>query len=94
MTTNLHRAADLIASFKQLSVDQTSSMRRHFSLRSVCDEVLMDTKLGKGGSGLGMHIVYSLVTQSLGGEVEVHSQPGQGTECRFVLPLRAPEAEA
>jgi ligand-binding sensor domain-containing protein/signal transduction histidine kinase len=36
------------------------------------------TRRGQGGSGLGMHIVYNLVTQSLGGSIRVDSAPGQG----------------
>lgn len=36
------------------------------------------TKRGVGGSGLGMHIVYNLVTQVLGGSIVVDSAPGRG----------------
>ncbi|WP_166654233.1 two-component regulator propeller domain-containing protein [Tahibacter aquaticus] len=38
------------------------------------------TRRGQGGSGLGMHIVYNLVTQSLGGSIRVDSSAGQGIE--------------
>jgi PAS domain S-box-containing protein len=38
---NLQRAAELIGSFKQVAVDQTSSQRRSFDLKSVVDEVLL-----------------------------------------------------
>lgn len=48
------------------------------------------TKLGKGGSGLGMHIVYNLVTDVLGGKIELQSEPGQGTSLNLLLPLIAP----
>lgn len=37
------------------------------------------TKMGRGGTGLGMHIVHSIVTRVLGGHVIVDSQPGQGS---------------
>lgn len=36
------------------------------------------TRRGSGGSGLGMHIVYNLVTQVLGGTIVVDSAPGSG----------------
>jgi ligand-binding sensor domain-containing protein/signal transduction histidine kinase len=36
------------------------------------------TRRGSGGSGLGMHIVYNLVTQVMGGTIVVDSAPGAG----------------
>lgn len=45
------------------------------------------TKRGKGGSGLGMNIVFNLVTQVLQGELEVESSPGAGTTIRIILPV-------
>lgn len=177
---NLERAAELIRSFKQLAVDQTSYQRREFMLHDLVQEIcitlhptlrktphklinniqvglLFDsfpgplsqvlinlinnalihafdsipegeiyleaqrtnenwlcisvrdngigispanlkkifdpfftTKLGHGGSGLGLHIVYNLVTGLLGGRVEATSTEGHG--CAFILhlPLIAP----
>ncbi|HYF86399.1 ATP-binding protein [Azospirillum sp.] len=41
------------------------------------------TRRGSGGSGLGLHIVYNLVTGRLHGTIGVESRPGQGT--RFTL---------
>lgn len=52
------------------------------------------TRLGQGGSGLGMHIVYSLVTELLGGTVTIDSQVGQGTTVTLTLPLNAPQPAA
>jgi len=37
---NLQRAAEIIQNFKQLAVDQTTDMRRHFDLAHVIEEVL------------------------------------------------------
>ncbi|MGN6580313.1 MAG: PAS domain-containing protein [Bordetella sp.] len=48
------------------------------------------TKMGQGGSGLGLHITYTLVTGPLGGRIELHSAPGQGTSFVLHLPLAAP----
>ncbi|MCG2583689.1 CHASE domain-containing protein [Massilia sp. TS11] len=52
------------------------------------------TKMGRGGSGLGMNIVYNIVTGILGGRVEVDSSPGQGTRVKLQLPRSAPQHEA
>ena len=46
------------------------------------------TKRGAGGSGLGLHIVHNLVTQRLGGTIEVESVEGRGAEFRIRLPKR------
>ena len=181
---NLQRAAELISSFKQVAVDQSSYQRRSFALEEVVHEialalsptlrrspaalevaidpglrldsfpgplgqVLMNlitnalvhafhgrergiiqiastpappgrvslrvsddgngidpahlsrlfdpfftTRLGQGGSGLGLHIVYNLVTGLLGGTITVHSNPGQGAEFNLELPLIAPPMTA
>lgn len=60
-------------------------------------EPFFTTKRGSGGTGLGMHIVYNLATQRLGGRIEVASDadpqsPTQGTVFSLVLPLIAPDA--
>lgn len=175
MLTNLERAAKLIRSFKQLSVDQSHEELREFNLGHYLDEIFLSlnpmlhrsphkysyqcpaditlnstpgvfyqiisnlftnslvhafpegsegrmslnvsrtdngielvyrddgcgmntevqqnifvpfftTKRGKGGSGLGMNIVYNLVTQVLGGEIRLISAPGHGSEFRIILP--------
>ncbi len=50
------------------------------------------TKRGHGGTGLGLHIVYNIVTQRLGGDIQVASQPGSGTCFTIRLPVVAPAA--
>lgn len=52
------------------------------------------TRLGQGGSGLGLHIVYSLVTGLLGGNISVASKVGEGTQFTLSLPLVAPSEAA
>lgn len=44
------------------------------------------TRRAEGGSGLGLHIVYNLVTQRLGGRVSVQSEPGRGTQFTIDIP--------
>lgn len=48
------------------------------------------TKLGQGGSGLGMYIVHSLVTGTLAGSLSANSAPGQGARFLITLPQVAP----
>jgi signal transduction histidine kinase/purine-cytosine permease-like protein len=50
-------------------------------------EPFFTTKRGQGGSGLGLHIVYNLVTQKLGGTIQCQSQLGQGTKFAIELTL-------
>jgi len=178
----MHRAAELVQSFKRIAVDRTSAERRRFALRPYLEEVLVSlqpaikrarirmaldcaedltidsypgavsqvvvnfamnslvhayaadgegtvrlgvrgldadrveltyaddgcgipgeilphifdpfftTRRGQGGSGLGLHIVYNLVTGTLGGEISVDSAVGQGTRFTLILPMVAPQA--
>jgi signal transduction histidine kinase len=44
------------------------------------------TKRGSGGSGLGAHILYNLVTGALGGTVKVVSAPGMGLHYKLRFP--------
>ena len=175
--SNINRAADLIQSFKQVAVDQTSAERRIFHLDAYLDEIITSLspnlrmaaatvevacdpaiemhsypgaiaqvitnlvmnavnhafeekrggrimiradriepgrikiefhdngkgmapdvlarifdpfftmKRGSGGTGLGMHIVYNLVTQQLGGSIVAQSVEGEGTT--FTLEVNA-----
>ena len=177
---NLQRANELLASFKQVAVDQTTVQRRPFILSDVVDEILLTmqptlrrtpfkvrsriahglamdsypgplgqvltnllsnalvhgfegraqglveisaeplgedqvslivsddgagippdmlgrvfdpfvtSKLGRGGTGLGLHIVWNTVTVVLGGSISVNSAPGEGARFRIILPVVAP----
>ena len=53
-------------------------------------EPFFTTRRGSGGTGLGLHIVHSLVCDKLGGRIRLSSQPGQGTRLEIELPARAP----
>lgn len=177
---NLNRASDLVRSFKQVAVDQSSEARREFQLREYIEEVLLSLKgalkrtrhqvvvecdpsirldsfpgalaqiltnlvqnallhafgpddagliairvderdgririrfsdngrgiapehldkifdpffttaRSRGGSGLGLHILYNLVTQKLGGTVRCESELGKGTTFIIEFPARAEE---
>ena len=183
ISSSLQKAADLIASFKQVAVDQTNDQRRHFRLQSVAldtiatytprlrrsainmhvdvsaeleldsypgslyqvfnnlinnalmhafegrncgniwlaaraaedgqveiefrddgagmaEEVLrhvfdpfFTTKMGNGGTGLGMNIVYNIVTGVMGGRIVLESSPGSGTTVRMTMPASSPQKD-
>ncbi|WP_026098450.1 trifunctional serine/threonine-protein kinase/ATP-binding protein/sensor histidine kinase [Kamptonema formosum] len=174
---NLNRAAELIQSFKQVAVDQSSESKRTFNIRDYLQEILLSlraklkatkhrveihgdrnltldtypgalsqivtnlvmnslihaydpedcglirfefkqdgdrvifeytddgkgippenlsrifdpfftTKRGQGGTGLGLHLLYNLVTQKLQGTIECESQVGAGTKFLMTLPAQ------
>jgi signal transduction histidine kinase len=181
---NLHRAAELIQSFKQVAVDRSHAERRQFSLSEATDQIIASlrpvlkrspitlsvdvpeglvvdgfpgsygqiltnlflnaanhafpngrsgaitisakprgnddieiifadngagmtpdvqrqafdpfftTRRNEGGTGLGLHIVYNLVTQQLGGRMMLESRLGQGTTFRIIMPRAARRGSA
>ena len=56
-------------------------------------EPFFTTRMGQGGSGLGLHIVHNLVTSVLGGQITVQSETGQGAVFTLKLPRAAPRHE-
>jgi signal transduction histidine kinase len=56
------------------------TLKRHF-------DAFFTTRRGKGGSGLGTHIMYNLVTQTLGGDIEAFSKPGEGLKYIITIPV-------
>lgn len=57
------------------------------SVRQHVFEPFFTTRRGRGGTGLGLHMVYNLVTQLLGGTIVCASAPGQGAEFTIHLPF-------
>lgn len=45
------------------------------------------TKRGEGGSGLGLHLVYNLVTQALRGKIQLESSIGEGVHVFIEFPV-------
>lgn len=55
-------------------------------------EPFFTTRLGRGGSGLGLALCYRIVTTILAGEIQIHSSPGLGTQVTVRLPRVTPGA--
>lgn len=49
------------------------------------------TKRGSGGTGLGMYMTYNIVTQRLGGTIEVESEINKGTQFHMSIPKSTPD---
>ena len=45
---------------------------------------------GQGSTGRGPHIVHNIVTNRLGGRINLETRPGAGTKIRIVVPREAP----
>jgi signal transduction histidine kinase len=56
-------------------------------------EPFFTTRRSHGGTGLGLHIVFNIVTRRLGGRLRLESKPGRGTTLWIRLPISAPRDE-
>ena len=52
------------------------------------------TRRDQGSTGLGLHIVHNIVTNRLGGRINLETRPGAGTKIRIIVPREAPLASA
>ncbi len=99
MNSLLHGFEDMEEGDIKLEVsheEHTLSMRYTDNGKGMKEEIrgrifepFFTTKRSQGGSGLGLHIVYNLVTQRLHGQITCNSQPGQGTTFVIHIPLEA-----
>ena len=55
-------------------------------------EPFFTTRRSQGGIGLGLHMVFNIVTSVLGGRIAVDSQPGRGSRFTITIPARSPAA--
>ena len=66
-------------------IGMSDEVRRH------AFDPFFTTRRDRGGTGLGLNIVHNIVTNRLGGHIDLTSEPGQGTRFRLLLPRVAPE---
>ena len=52
------------------------------------------TRMGAGRSGLGLHVAHNIVTNILGGRIDLRSAPGEGASFTLLLPRTAPAMPA
>jgi signal transduction histidine kinase len=57
------------------------------SMKTKLFEPFTTTKRGSGGSGLGLHLVYNLVTQALLGNIDFSSEKNQGVTFDITFPV-------
>ena len=57
------------------------------SVKAKVFEPFVTTKRGEGGSGLGLHLVYNLVTQALGGSIQLESKYDEGVTFEINIPI-------
>ncbi|GLO62789.1 histidine kinase [Vibrio sp. MACH09] len=68
--------------------DNGSGIEKH--LHQKIFEPFFTSKRGKGGSGLGLNLVFNLIQHKLEGHLEFDSEPGQGVHFKFWLPSQLP----
>ena len=64
------------------------------SIKARIFDPFFTTRLGKGGSGLGLSVVYNLITSTLKGKVEVYSDQNSGTRFEILLPINKEEVKS
>ncbi len=58
------------------------------SIKNKIFDPFITTKRGSGGSGLGLHLVYNLVTQALGGHIQLDSEINKGLTFEINFPVK------
>ncbi len=80
-------SAELVSSNKLKLVYTDDGKGISPEIRKRIFDPFVTTKRGQGGSGLGMHLVYNLVTQALNGSISIASEEGSGVEFVIIFPV-------
>lgn len=81
-------SAELVTSNKLKIVYRDNGRGIPPVIRKKIFDPFVTTKRGQGGSGLGMHLVYNLVTQGLKGSISLSSEEGEGVEFVIIFPVQ------
>tara|TARA_B100002049_G_C15895310_1_gene297567 strand:- start:210 stop:536 length:327 start_codon:yes stop_codon:yes gene_type:complete len=84
--------AELISPTKLKLVYRDNGRGIPSDIRKRIFDPFVTTKRGQGGSGLGMHLVYNLVTQALNGSISLSSEENQGVEFIIIFPVAASDS--
>ena len=79
--------AEMVSSSKLKLVYTDNGKGISPEIRKRIFDPFVTTKRGQGGSGLGMHLVYNLVTQALNGSISITSEEGKGVEFVIIFPV-------
>ena len=85
-TRNVEATPEVLLEIRDTGQGMDESTRRHVF------EPFFTTKKGSNNAGLGLSIVFGIVSRS-GGRIEVQSQPGEGAVFRIYLPQIASPAD-
>ncbi|BFT32324.1 hypothetical protein D210916BOD24_35000 [Alteromonas sp. D210916BOD_24] len=80
-------SAEMVSSNKLKLVYTDNGKGISPEIRKRIFDPFVTTKRGQGGSGLGMHLVYNLVTQALNGSISIASEEGNGVEFVIIFPV-------
>ena len=72
-----------------LSRDDYTKFQGDYAKAKIFDP-FFTTRRDQGSTGLGLHIVHNIVTNRLGGRINLETRPGAGTKIRIVVPREAP----
>jgi len=83
----------IVVTLEQTSIDELCLTYQDNGI-GMSDEVLAQvfdpfftTKRNKGGTGLGMNIVFNIIEHKLSGHIDISSKLGEGVTCKITLPL-------
>ncbi len=73
-----------------MGVDHDDGCGMSPDVRRQAFDPLYTTRRHLGSTGLGLHILHNIVTNRLGGRLNLYSSLGAGTKFQIILPRVAP----